>query len=277
MTRRAKGRDMNDDLTASEYTAIDHAHAAMIAAPDDDAIRLRFYERVADAELFLLLEDAPQEDQPVTPRIFPVEDDQFVLVFDREERLAAFAGAVPYVALSGRVLAQMLSGSGLGLGLNLTVAPSEMLLPADAVGWLNETLGAAPTETEGTPEEITPPYGLPDVLITALDQKLAITGGLARLAYLVGVSYKGGVKSHILAFVDHVPGAEGALAKLVSEALIFSGVEAGALDVAFFRPSDPACTALARHGLRFDLPEAQSLSAGPSAPGMDPSSPPKLR
>ncbi|MEN8838080.1 MAG: SseB family protein, partial [Celeribacter marinus] len=93
---------MNDDLTASEYTAIDHAHAAMIAAPDDDAIRLRFYERVADAELFLLLEDAPQEDQPVTPRIFPVEDDQFVLVFDREERLAAFAGAVPYVALSGR-------------------------------------------------------------------------------------------------------------------------------------------------------------------------------
>ncbi|WP_417243480.1 SseB family protein [Celeribacter sp.] len=272
---------MSDDLTASPTavleTAIDRAHAAMTAAPEDDNTRLRFYERVADAELFLLLEEEPQGDSPVTPRIFPVEDTQFVLVFDREERLAAFAGAVPYVALSGRSLAQMLSGSGLGLGLNLTVAPSEMLLPPEAVEWLTETLGAAPTETEGTPEEITPPHGLPESLVTALDQKLAITGGLARLAYLAGVSYQGGTKSHILAFVDHVPGSEGALAKLVSEALIFSGVEAGALDVAFFRPSDPACAALARHGLRFDLPEPEVSGAGPSAPGMDPSSPPKLR
>ncbi|WP_417259409.1 SseB family protein [Celeribacter sp.] len=268
---------MNDTSTAPIETAIDHAHAAMTASPDDDNARLRFYERVADAELFLLLEEAPQDDAPVTPRIFPVEDTQFVLAFDREERLAAFAGSVPYVALSGRALSEMLSGTGLGLGLNLSVAPSEMLLPPEAVEWLSDTLGAAPTETEATPEEITPPHGLPEVLITALDQKLAITGGLARLAYLAGVSYEGGAKSHILAFVDHVPGSEGALAKLVSEALIFSGVEAGALDVAFFRPSDPVCAALARHGLRFDLPEPEALNTGPSAPGMDPSSPPKLR
>ncbi len=259
-----------------DATPIDRAHAAMMASPEDDAARLRFYERVADAELFLLLEEEPQDDGPVTPRVFPVEDDSFVLVFDREERLASFAGAVPYVALSGRSLAEMLAGSGLGLGLNLTVAPSEMLLPASAVDWLRDTLGHEPTEAEATPEEITPPHGLPEVLIGALDQKLAIAGGLARMAYLAGVKYEGGTRSHILGFVDHIPGAEPTLARIVSEALTFSGIEAGALDVAFFKPSDPVCAALARHGLRFDLPEPEAPSTGPSAPGMDPESPPKL-
>lgn len=264
------------DQTA-ELTPIDRAHAAMEAAPEDDAARLRFYERVADAELFLLLEEEPLGDGPVTPRIFPVEAEQFVLVFDREERLAAFAGSVPYVGLSGRALVEMLAGSGLGLGLNLTVAPSETLLPSGAVEWLGETLSHAPTEAEAKAQEITPPHGLPEVLISALDQKLAIAGGLARLAYLAGVSYEGGTKSHMLAFVDHIPGSEPTLARLVSEALTFSGVEAGALDVAFFKPSDPLCAPLARHGLRFDLPEPEALSTGPSAPGMDPDAPPKLR
>ena len=36
-------------------TPLDLAFAAMQAAPDEDAPRLRFYERLADAELFLLL------------------------------------------------------------------------------------------------------------------------------------------------------------------------------------------------------------------------------
>ena len=37
-------------------TVIDRAFAAMQAAPDDEAAHLAFYERVADAELYLLLE-----------------------------------------------------------------------------------------------------------------------------------------------------------------------------------------------------------------------------
>ncbi|WP_417240913.1 SseB family protein [Celeribacter halophilus] len=261
----------------TEETPIDLAHAAMEAAPQDDTARLRFFERVADGEWFLLLEEEHDGEGPITPRVFPVEEDKFVLAFDREQRLAEFAGHAPYAAMSGRVLAEMLAGSGYGLGLNLTVAPSEMLLPGAAVDWLHATLGNAPAETHGKAEEIFPPAGLPEVLITALDAKLAIAGGLAKLVYLAGVKYEDGVRSHLLAFVDHVPGAEDALARLVSEALIFSGVEAGALDVAFFKSSDALCAPLARFGLRFDLPEPEPLPTGPSAPGMDPNTPPKLR
>ncbi|MBQ1203201.1 MAG: SseB family protein, partial [Loktanella sp.] len=98
-------------------TDIDTAHAAMEAAPEDDSIRLRFYERLADSEVFLML-GAEADGDHITPALFDVEDGQFALIFDREERLADFAGrAVPYAALPGRALVQMLAGQGVGLGL----------------------------------------------------------------------------------------------------------------------------------------------------------------
>lgn len=252
-------------------TPLDLAHAQM---DNSDAARLQFYERLADAELFLLLDQDAEGDQ-ISPRVFPVEDASLVLVFDREERLADFAGAAPYVAVSGRVLAGMLAGQDLGLGLNLDVAPSSIILPAEAVSWLNATLGNAPGDVEATPEELLPPTGLPEALITGLDTKLAMSAGLARNAYLCAVRYVGGAQSHMLAFLDPLPGAEPALARAVNEALVFSGIEAGMLDVAFFAHSDPVAARLAKVGLRFDLPEPVT-GTGPSAPGMDPGKPPRL-
>ena len=48
-------------------TPIDQAHARMTSAPEDDALRLAFFERLADGELFLLLEGEPVGDN-VSPR-----------------------------------------------------------------------------------------------------------------------------------------------------------------------------------------------------------------
>jgi hypothetical protein len=62
----------------------------------------------------------------------------------------------------------------------------------------------------------------------------------------------------------------------MNEALVFSGIEAGELDVAFLRASDPAAAVMARVALRFDLP-SPAEPAAPVAPGMDPARPPKLR
>jgi hypothetical protein len=53
-------------------TDLDSAHAAMDAAPEDDAARLRFYERLADSELFMLLEGEPVADQ-IEPSLFEIE------------------------------------------------------------------------------------------------------------------------------------------------------------------------------------------------------------
>jgi hypothetical protein len=256
-------------------TALDTAYATMEASPEDAAVRLRFFERLADAELFLLLANEA-EGSEITPDIFQTEDASLVLVFDREERLADFAqDGAHYAVLSGRMIAQMLSDQGLGLGLNFGAA-SAMVLPPDALGWLNETLAQAPAQSEAIPEEFLPPSGLPEAFLTALDTKLSMTAGMASNAYLVGVVYQGGQRGHMLAFVDALPDAQPALAQAVNEALTFSGIEAGSIDVAFLAASDASSASLARVGLRFELPKVETPQPI-KAPGSDPNKPPKLR
>ncbi|APG47694.1 SseB family protein [Phaeobacter porticola] len=265
----------------TEMTPLDTSHAAMLAAPHDDAARLRFYERLADSELFLLLAKEAEGDH-ISPELFDTPDGVFALVFDREDRLAEFAGrSVPYAALSGRVVVQMLAGQDtgqtIGLGVNLDVAPSAILIPAEALVWLHQTLGHTPDEVDADIEAVTAPKGLPEVLITALDTKLATAVGLAQSAYLVALHYRGGGQGHLLGFVGAKDAAQPALAKAVGEALTFSGVEAGALDVGFFASSDAIAARLAQAGLRFDLPQpSEQLGQGPSAPGRDPDKPPRL-
>lgn len=262
----------------TDQTALDIAHAAMEAETGGDAARLRFFERLADSELFLLLTEEASGDS-ISPEVFELSDHSFALVFDREERLAQFVGRpAPYAAISGRIIAQMLKGQGIGLGLNLEVASSSILIPPEAVVWLEETLQHAPEQVEAKPEELLAPTGLPDSLLTALDAKLATAGGLAKSAYLVRVKYEGGASGHLLAFIGAEPGAEGALAKAANEALIFSGIEAGAMDVGFFQASEAITAQMARVGLRFDLPAAQDRTEiVRPAPGSDPDKPPKLR
>jgi hypothetical protein len=259
---------------------LDRAHAAMAAAPDDDAARLRFYERLADAELYLLLEAEPAG-ETVAPQVFALDEGRFALAFDTEERLADFTGApAPYAALPGRVIARALAGEGIGLGLNLGVARSSFLLPAEALGWLAGTLDHAPEQAEARIASVTAPKGLPEAVISALDTKLAGLAGLAQAAHLVAVGYGDGRRGHLLAFEGAVEGAEAALAKAVSEALVFSGIEAGVIDVAFPGADDPLTARIARVSMRFNLPEPVAEAARvvtPAAPVMDPAKPPKLR
>ena len=256
-------------------TEIDKAHADMSDNPEDDATRLRFYERIADSELYLLLAGEPEGDQ-VSPELFDVKDQKFALVFDREERLSSFGGrAAPYAGLPGRGLIQMLDGQDVGLALNLEVAPSAMLIPPDAVDWLAETLRTAPEEPQGTLSELRSPGALPEEVVTGLDRKLAIAAGLASHAYLAGAVYKEGGVGHILAFVDAQDGSEKALAHAAGEALTFSGIEAGTIDVMFVSSGDEVADILQRVGLRFDLPLPEQPTM-PAAPGMDPAKPPKL-
>ena len=264
----------------TETTVLDLAHEAMEASPGDDAARLRFYERVADAELFLLLDpDAPLTD--LKPMLFAVPDGRFVLAFDREERLAAFNDAPsPYAALPGRVIVQTLAGQQTGLGLNLGVAPSSFLMPHDAVDWLALTLRLAPQRAEARIAAFGPPLGIPERLLTALDAKLAMMPGLAASACLAGVTYADGRRGNMLVFLDPRVGAEDALAKAVSEALTFSGIDAGELDVTFMASGSPAAQKATAAGLRFDLPKpvvAPEPSPARQAPGTDPSRPPRLR
>jgi len=267
-------------MTSPALTPLDAAHAAMAAAPDDDAARLQFFARLADTPLLLLLV-AEAAGDTVEPRLFPLKEGSAVMAFDADDRLSAFTGApAPYAELPGRVIVALLAGQGLGLGLNLGVAPSSFLIGAEGVDWLAETLAQGPVEAEARPLSFHPPGGLPEGLMLALDGKLARAGGLAQAALLAGVVYEGGRRGHLLAFVDAATGAEAALARAAGEALTFSGIEAGEMDVVFLAGADPALVPLARVALRFDLaPPERAATSGvaPAAPGSDPQRPPRLR
>ena len=204
-----------------------------------------------------------------------------MLAFDAEERLTAFTGApAPYAALPGRIIALHLAGQGTGLGLNLGVAPSSFLMPAAAVDWLAQTLGHAPETLQARAQGYVAPTDLPPTLLPALEAKLARAGGMAGAALLAGVRYEGGRRGHVLAFLDANPASEAALAGAVAEALTFSGIEAGELDVVFLRQGDPAMAKLSAVALSITLPDppqAEAQTRAPSAPGMDPTRPPRLR
>ena len=259
-------------------TTLDRAHAAMTAQPGDDALRLRFLETLSDADLFVLLE-AEIEDDHVRPVSVTIDGAEYVLAFDTEERLSAFAGRpAPYAGLPGRALVQMMTGQGAGLALNLRVAPSTWVLPADGVDWLSRTLGHAPEETEARLVGISRPTGLPEAVLDALDRKLSRTAGLARVAWLAAADYADGGRGHVLGFVGADARSHAALAHAAGEALTFSGIEAGVIDVIFVEEGDEMARRLERVGLRFDLPVIERATPEvPMAPGSDPDKPPKLR
>ncbi|MGO4854360.1 SseB family protein [Phaeovulum sp. W22_SRMD_FR3] len=276
---------MTEFATPEHATPFDLAHAAMEAAPEEDGARLALYHLLADTELYLLLEVEP-EDADITPQVFETEEGDFVMAFDLEERLAEFAGMpAPYAALPGRVIAEKLVGHEVGLGINLGVANSAMLLPPEALEWLAETLTQAPEAASGRPVAFHPPAlgpGPLSALLTAFQAKFTHLAGLASHALLAGVTYEGGGRGHILAFLGAAPQSEPALAKAVGEALTFSGLEAAQIDVTFITTEDPAAEAILKAAQVIALPEPVSAEAAgdtvvPKGPGMDPTKPPILR
>lgn len=279
-------------------TPLDLAHAEMMDDPEAAPLRLKFYRRLADTTLFLLLGAEP-EGEVLDPEVLEIDNketaniDRYALVFDTEERLSAFAAshrneALPYAALPGRVIAQSLAGQGVGLAVNLDVAVSSILLPPQSLDWLSDTLSAEPEPGEGTLIAIAPPIGLPDGLIEGLEEKLVSAAGLASHAVFVKGTYTGDREGWLLAFIDARPGAEPALARATHEALIFSGTDLASVDVAFFAANDPICEHLDHVGLRYEFPDPdagdhdedgfEEVHAGSGkGPGMDPDEPPILR
>lgn len=260
----------------AEQTELDQAYLAMTQG--GDAARLRFYERLADNHLIIALEREPEGDN-ISPELFETGEGRFVLVFDREDRLVQFTGKVtPYAGLTGRVLMQMLGGQGIGLALNPEVASSSILIPSQAIDWLNDTLAQAPDRVTARVIACSPPSDLPEALYGAVATKLTNAPGLADAAWLVEATYDDGSKGRLLGFVAALPGAEAALAKAAAEALIFAGADSDDLDVGFFAPFDPLVSEMARVGRKIEIPKLAAKNPQMrAAPGSDPDKPPILR
>ncbi|MFN0113375.1 MAG: SseB family protein [Paracoccaceae bacterium] len=261
----------------TETTPLDLAHMALEDQGDGEAALRRFYERIAASELVVLLEEGDAAEPH--PQVFRLSEGAFVTAFDREDRLSAFADApAHFAALPGRELVRALAGRGVGIGINLGVAPSSFLMGPEAVDWLAAMLPEAPVAASLPLGGFLPPEGLTDALIAGLDARFAAAAGLAARAGVAGVVHGDGRTGLIVAFFDAVPEAEAALAQGVAEAAAFAGGAGDGTDVVFLRGRDPAAAAFGRVGLIFAIPEATGADAAPpSAPGTDPAMPPRLR
>lgn len=260
----------------TDGTPLDQAYQARLDTPEAEEVHLRFFQRLADAELFLALVEE-SNDGDILPQVAQVDDQPYVLAFDLHERLADFAGqATAYAALPGRSLAQMLEGQNLGIALNPQVAPSSSLIEPDQIEWLCDMLNTQTDELMGTLQEVAAPGPTSQATLEALDGKLAQMGGLAQRAYLITATYDDGAQGQMMAVIDPMPGAEPALAQGLAQAVAFAPTPNGPLDVAFFTADDPVAERIARVGLAFDLPQPQERPA-PVAPGSDPEKPPILR
>lgn len=254
-------------------SGLDAAHAAMVAGGEAEA--LAFWRMLADAELFLVLE-REAVGEVMEPRVFSLSEGDMLLAFDSEERLATISDTpVPYVALPGRVVAAQLAGQGLALGLNLgTGAASETILPEEAMGWLVQMLDQAePEAREARLAGLSAPR-LPEAVLAAL-AGLVPAGGLAALAE---AEYRGGGRGHVLALSGVDARDEARMARAVTEALAFSGLDAAALDLVFCEGDAPLLQRIGAAGLAFRGPEPVAVEAvAPAAPGSDPARPPRLR
>lgn len=262
-------------------TPLDAAHSAMLAQPEDDLARLRYYRLLADAELYLLLDDEPDTTGNLAPRVFPLEQGPVVLAFDTEERLAEFAGvAVPYAALPGRVIVGQLAGQQTGLGVNLNDPVSAWLMAPYAIDWLSELLETKPEESRGRPVMVMAPEALDPALSEALAVAISGAGGMALGAGLVQAAWGDGTEALLLTYIGARDTAEAPLSRALAEALAFSGLESGSVDVVFLPPDDAFVAHIMAVGQPLQLPELPPeppKPAPPSAPGMDPTKPPRLR
>lgn len=259
-----------------EETRLDQAFYQMAMAPHDDAARLAWYETFADTELFLMLEQEP-EAANITPALFDLTDGRFALVFDLEDRLAAFAGeVVPYAALPGRVIVAALAGQGVGICVNLEAAPSAFVMPAEAVDWLHGALNQSPEEATGQLAPWVEPQDL--ALGVAFFRKFDGKPLPAASVWFAGLRRDKDTAVHAFVFVDVVAGFEEALAKATSETVMFAGHDPAGVEILFLT-ADQA-KGIEGPGKCLWVPPATPgpiPAPEPAAPGTDPSRPPRLR
>lgn len=246
--------------------------AAMAARPDDDAARLAYFAAVAAQELIVPLRTEP-EGETLDPLLIDTGAGAVVPVFDDPARLADLgAGPMPYAALAGRELAALLTGQGIGLGINLG-SDQPFLIGPDGVDWLAAMVAAEPDETRGSPLAFHPPGRAALALLPAIEGPLARLGGIAAAAVLATAEYEDGANGAFLGILGCAPGAEDTVARALGEAVRFAadGTGGGAIDIAFL-PEGAAAAALLRVGVRVTLaPEA------PPDPHAGAPRPPRLR
>lgn len=232
-----------------------------------------FWRALAETPLLVLLQAEARGDN-LTPRLFDLEDGRFVLAFTSHEALASMVnGPVAHAELPGRVLIALLAEGGLGLGLDLGAGGmAERLLPAEALAWAAEQLGAVSGARQKALEGLAPPDAGAVAAVAAL--LASAPPGWGGLAVRAGLYKRDDGLALVVEGVP--PAALGPLAQALGEALRLADLGGRAIDLAF-GPLPGGGEVLAWPVAPDPVPDPPAPAATPRAPGMDPARPPVLR
>lgn len=257
-------------------TPLDHAAAGM-TADAEEAVRRRFHERLADTELYVILESEASGER-VSPRVFETSQGRYAVAFDLAERLAGFTSQpTPTMTIAGRALMTMLAGRGIGLGINPGVAPSSHLLPPEAVDWIAMAAGAQPSRRNELPQRFGPAGAISPALKEALRSKLNAIAGVAGAAYLATGVFLDGRRSVVISLFDVPPALHKAVATAVTDAVVFCGEAPAAPDVLLLASRSPEAWEIRKVGDPLELVRPDPPTSSDPGPGRDPAEPPRLR
>ena len=235
------------------------AFEEMSQNPENNDARLNYYGVLADANLFLLLEQEPSN-EILEPKFIQLEGKNFALAFDSEESLSEFYGeTAAFAQITGRVLAKMLLEENIGLGINLGVSEGELLLPYEVVEWFVNVLDETPDLVQASPKSFLPANAFPEIMFKALQEKLKPAVGLFDEIWICAVEYNEDETSHLICLMGVQNSAQQAIVKSINEVLSFTDIDLGNIDVAHFSYDDEACTKICEIGIKIEFPEVSEV------------------
>ncbi len=254
-------------------TALDLAFERARSDEDESGI---FYDALFAATVFMPIRNAYNENgeesdtdaQAIEPLVWEVEGNETLLLFDTEERLARWANEpMNYIGLPGSTFFKMFQGE-LQVAVNLAVAPSSVMIPAEVVAWLHDRADAI-VETEEVPAgsglDVTAPPELSPEAIGRLTAKLA---GLRReiheaivFSLAIDAEEEDAIRRVVLGVALTVGGIEDAdaIATSLAETAMVAFDGKRAFEVALLDPESPLMTAARNVGIRLPIVDLSSL------------------
>ena len=140
------------DIEVIDNNRLEVLAKELLHSPVNQHTRMQFFNAFLDSELCLLLSEETGE-ETISPMVACYKGIKHVLVFTSEDNLAEYSKkVVPYAALSGRVIVDMLARANLGIIFNFAMASSELVLTAGEITWLNEIVAETPYTHEARPK-----------------------------------------------------------------------------------------------------------------------------
>lgn len=248
---------------------------AALSAREADGPRIKLFQYLADAELFLALKE-PANDTSLEPVTLSEQGEDHAAVFSDEETLVDFSGdQAHFCVLPGRALAQMLASAGCGMALDPGQSAG-ILFGKDVVAWMHRLFEQQPDLSDERLSDFGPAR-LSDAVLDKVASKLTGLAEISADLYVFSAPVDDGAIGDVIAIPDIPERVQASLSKAIMEAVLFATGGAQGCDVAFTQASSETFEKIRKVARHVQLqPEPQPIRVRSPGPGMDPDKPPKL-